>query len=77
MTATDVAVRDPQATAIPAKLQYARALAESGLLPAAYRKNPANVLWAVEYGDMLGLVPDGRHHRRPRHRGQARPHPPG
>ena len=57
MTATDLAVRDPQATAIPAKLQYARALAESGLLPASYRKNPANVLWAMEYGDMLGLAP--------------------
>jgi hypothetical protein len=57
MTATDVAVRDPQAAAIPAKLQYARALAESGLLPASYRRNPANVLWAVEFGDMLGLSP--------------------
>lgn len=57
MTVTDLAVRDPQAIAIPAKLQYARALAESGLLPASYRKNPANVLWAMEYGDMLGLAP--------------------
>jgi hypothetical protein len=57
MTATDLAVRDPQASAIPAKLQYARALAESGLLPSSYRKNPANVLWAMDYGDMLGLAP--------------------
>jgi len=57
MTATDLAVRDPQAAVIPAKLAYARALAESGLLPASYRKNPANVLWAMEYGDMLGLAP--------------------
>ena len=55
MTTADVAVRDPQPAAIPAKLQYARALAESGLLPASYRKNPANVLWAAEYGDMLGI----------------------
>jgi hypothetical protein len=55
MTATDLAVRDPQASAISAKLAYARELANSGLLPAAYRKNPANVLWAMEYGDMLGL----------------------
>jgi hypothetical protein len=55
MTATDLAVRDPQATAIPAKLQYARALAESGLLPDSYRRQPANILWAVEYGEMLGL----------------------
>ena len=56
MTSTDVAVRQ-QAAAIPAKLAYAKELANSGLLPAAYRKNPANVLWAVEYGDMLGLAP--------------------
>ena len=58
MTATDLAVRDPPAAAaISAKIQYARALAESGLLPASYRKNPANVLWAMEYGEMLGLSP--------------------
>ena len=54
-TSTEVAVR--QAAAIPAKLQYAHELANSGLLPAAYRRNPANVLWAVEYGEMLGLPP--------------------
>ena len=52
----EIAVRQ-QATAIPAKLAYARELANSGLLPAAYRKNPANVLWAMEYGEMLGLAP--------------------
>jgi hypothetical protein len=60
MTAsTEVSVRRPQgqAAAIPAKLAYARALADSGLLPSAYRRNPANVLWAVEYGEMLGLPP--------------------
>ena len=55
-TGTEVAVRQ-QAAAIPAKLAYARELANSGLLPAAYRRNPANVLWAVEYGEMLGLPP--------------------
>ena len=56
-TGTEVAVRRPQgqAAAIPAKLAYARELANSGLLPAQYRRNPANVLWAVEYGEMLGL----------------------
>jgi hypothetical protein len=57
MTATEVDLRRPdgQPAAIPAKIAYARTLAESGLLPAAYRKNPANILWAVEYGEMLGL----------------------
>lgn len=37
------------------KIRYAQALADSGLLPAQYRKQPSNVLYAVEYGDMLGL----------------------
>ena len=53
---TAVAIRS-QASAIPAKLAYAGELANSGLLPASYRKNPANVLWAMEYGEMLGLSP--------------------
>src|SRR5580704_2918457 len=55
---TELAVRrQGQMAAIPAKLQYAHELAASGLLPSAYRKQPANVLWAVEYGEMLGLPP--------------------
>src|SRR5579859_5911131 len=57
MTTTDIAVRRPQASAIPAKLAYAKELANSGLLPSAYRRNPGNVLWAVEFGEMLGLPP--------------------
>jgi hypothetical protein len=57
MTATEIDLHrnGAQPAAIPAKIAYARALAESGLLPAAYRRNPANILWAVEYGEMLGL----------------------
>ena len=42
-----IAVRAPASDGIPAKLAYAKALAESGLLPGAYRKQPANVLWAT------------------------------
>lgn len=56
-TGTEVAVRRPQPNMLPAKIQYARALADSGLLPAAFRDRPANVLWAMEYADMLGLAP--------------------
>lgn len=56
MTTAEVARFEPRDT-MPAKLQYAKALADSGLLPAAFRKQPANVLYAVEYGDMLGLAP--------------------
>jgi hypothetical protein len=57
MTTTEIDLHRPQAqpSAISAKLAYARELANSGLLPAAYRKNPGNILWAIEYGDMLGL----------------------
>lgn len=42
---------------LQAKISYARELANSGLLPASYRKQPANILYAVEYGEMLGLSP--------------------
>lgn len=55
MTTTDIAVR-PQGQ-LTAKIAYARELANSGMLPASYRQRPANVLWAVEYGDMLGIAP--------------------
>lgn len=54
---TAVAVRPRRAESLPAKLQYAQALAQASLLPANYRKQPANVLWALEYGEMLGLSP--------------------
>lgn len=56
MTDLEVYTSRPQAS-LPAKIQYAKALAESGLLPAEYRKQPANVLYAVEYGDMIGIPP--------------------
>ena len=56
MTTAEVA-RFEARDSMPAKLQYAKALADSGLLPAAFRRQPANVLYAVEYGDMLGLAP--------------------
>ena len=61
MSTTEIEVRQPRpqanAAALPAKIEYARELANSGLLPAAYRKQPGNILYAVEYGEMLGLAP--------------------
>lgn len=51
-----VAVTSHRAS-ITEKIAYAKHLAESGLLPKAYQKNPANVLYACEYGEMLGLPP--------------------
>lgn len=42
---------------LPEKMQYAKALAESGMLPSQYRKQPANLLYALEYAESLGLHP--------------------
>jgi hypothetical protein len=63
VSTTEIEVRKPRpqaqslAAALPAKVQYAKALADSGLLPKQYQNWPANVLWAMEYGEMLGLSP--------------------
>lgn len=53
MTGTEIVVR----SSLEEKINYAKHLAESGLLPAVYRRQPANVLYAAEYGEMLGLTP--------------------
>lgn len=49
------------ATTTPAplldKMEYAKALAHSNLLPEQYRGNPANLLYALEYADALGVAP--------------------
>jgi len=39
----------------PQKIEYCQWLAKSDLLPRQYREKPANVLWAIEYGDAVGL----------------------
>jgi hypothetical protein len=40
---------------LPDKIQYAEHLAVSGLLPDVYRRQPANVLYAIEYGETIGI----------------------
>lgn len=50
-------VRFQGRNSLAAKVHYARELAQSGLLPAVYRGKPSNMLWAVEFGEMLGLSP--------------------
>lgn len=45
----------PHRPGLRAKIQYATALARSGLLPKAFRYNPANVLYAIEYGEAIGV----------------------
>lgn len=57
MTAELELHRGGRSAALPEKLEYARFLAASGLLPAQYREKPANILYATEYGEMLGLAP--------------------
>lgn len=52
MTSTEIAQMAPS---LPEKMTYAQALAESGLLPAQYRRQPANVLYALEYGATIGI----------------------
>ena len=42
---------------LPAKIAYAQALADSGSCPPPTAASPRNVLYAIEYGDMLGLSP--------------------
>jgi len=54
-TATDLVPARPAEHGLSERMQYAQALASADLLPAAYRKKPANVLLAMEYGHALGL----------------------
>lgn len=46
-----------QGNTINDKILYARALSDSALLPKHYRGNPANLLFALEYADALGVSP--------------------
>ena len=55
MNTTDIAVTD--AATLHGRMEYAKALATSNLLPQAYQKQPANILVAIEYGEALGLAP--------------------
>lgn len=52
---TEIAVR--QETSLDAKVRYAQVMARASLLPKAYREQPANVLLAIEHGEMLGMPP--------------------
>jgi hypothetical protein len=54
MTSTEIVRHEPTAT-LPEKMEWARALATSNLLPRQYQNNPGNLLFAVEYADALGV----------------------
>ncbi|MFE9064852.1 hypothetical protein [Streptomyces violaceusniger] len=46
-----------QSASLPDMVRYAEHLANANLLPGQYRKQPANVLYAMEYGRTLGITP--------------------
>lgn len=52
---TEIAIRQPDA--LPAKIEYAKQLAYADMLPKQYQGKPANLLFAIEYAEMLGLSP--------------------
>lgn len=52
---TDLAIYQPGA--LSAQMDYAKAMAASDLLPRQYQGKPANLLWAVSYGQTLGIAP--------------------
>lgn len=54
---TDLVQATRTAGSLPEKMEYAHALAASGMIPAAYKQQPANVLVAIEYGEALGIKP--------------------
>lgn len=54
-TTTEVDVVKPNDGQLSERMKYAQALAAADLLPASYRRKPANVLLAMEYGHALGL----------------------
>lgn len=51
---TEIAIRS---ASITEKIAYSDNLACSDILPKQFREKPANVLWAIEYGETLGISP--------------------
>jgi hypothetical protein len=55
MTGTDIAKAAPMG--LEEQIHYAQAMAGASLLPEAYRKQPANILIAMQAGESLGITP--------------------
>jgi hypothetical protein len=53
---TDVANYDGP-NKLSERMEYAKALAQANLLPDEFRRQPANVLYAIEYGRALNISP--------------------
>lgn len=43
--------------AIDGRMALARQLADSDMIPASYRKKPGNVMWAIAFGEAMGVAP--------------------
>lgn len=54
---TEIVKRQALNASLPDMVRYAEHLANANLLPGQYRKQPANVLYAMEYGRTLGITP--------------------
>jgi len=52
---SEIVRRDEPTATLPEKMDWARALSTSTLLPRQYQNNPGNLLFAVEYADALGV----------------------
>lgn len=52
---TELSIYQPGA--LSAQMEYAKAMAASDLLPRQYQGKPANLLWAISYGQTLGVAP--------------------
>lgn len=55
MTENLPAVYNP--AVLSGQMEYAKAMAASDLLPRQYQGKPANLLWAISYGQTLGVAP--------------------
>jgi hypothetical protein len=55
MTSTEIAKAAPMG--LEEQIHYAQAMAGASLLPEAYRKQPANVLIAMQAAESLGITP--------------------
>ncbi|MFF8953851.1 hypothetical protein ACF09I_34395 [Streptomyces sp. NPDC014940] len=54
---TELVKHTAPAASLPDMIRYAEHLADANLLPGQYRRQPANVLYAMEYGRTLGITP--------------------
>ncbi|WP_194923156.1 hypothetical protein [Catenulispora pinisilvae] len=55
MTA-ELVLAERRPLSLPEKLEYAVKLSDANMLPGQYRRQPANILWAIEYAETLRIT---------------------